>query len=250
MRVPGPPRVTILPDDRAVGAAVAGRIAAALAANRAIVLGLPTGRTPIPTYDALAALAHDGRADLSRAKTFNLDEFLGLPPDHRSSFRTFMQVQLFSRVNLAPANIHLLNGNAPDPEAECARYERAIAAAGGIDLQLLGLGTNGHIGFNEPAEALAPRTHRVRLRPETRRANAPLFNGDDASVPAEALSVGMATILQSREIVLLATGRTKAKCVAAALRGPITPHLPASFLQLHPNVDVMLDEAAAAELSR
>jgi glucosamine-6-phosphate deaminase len=250
MRAPGPPRVTILPDDRAVGAAVAERVAGALAANPAIVLGLPTGRTPIPTYDALAALAQQGRADFSRSSTFNLDEFLGLPPDHRSSFRTFMQVQLFSRVNLAAANVHLLNGNAPDPEAECARYERAIADAGGIDLQLLGLGTNGHIGFNEPGDALAPRTHRVRLAPETRRANAPLFNGDAAAVPAEALSVGMATILQSREIVLLATGRAKAKCVAAALRGPITPHLPASFLQLHPNVDVMLDEAAAAELER
>jgi glucosamine-6-phosphate deaminase len=250
MRVPGPPRVTILPDDRAVGNAVAECVAAALAANPQIVLGLPTGRTPIPTYDALALLAAQGRADFSRATTFNLDEFLGLPAEHRSSFRTFMHVQLFSRVNLAPDRIHLLNGNAPDPDEECARYERAIADAGGIDLQLLGLGTNGHIGFNEPAAALEPRTHRVRLAPETRRANAPLFNGDAAAVPAEALSVGMATILQARAIVLLATGRTKARCVAAALRGPITPSLPASFLQLHPNVDVMLDEAAAEDLPR
>jgi glucosamine-6-phosphate deaminase len=250
MHAPGPPRVTVFPDERAVGATLAERVSSALIANPRVVFGLPTGRTPIPTYDALASLHAQGRADFSHATTFNLDEFLGLPASHPSSFHTFMDVQLFRRVNVSRDRVHLLNGNAPDPEAECARYEKAIADAGGIDLQILGLGTNGHIGFNEPGAALAPRTHRVRLTPETRRANAPLFGGDADAVPAEALSVGMATILQARAIVLLATGKGKARCVAGALQGPITPALPASFLQLHPHVDVMLDEAAASELKR
>lgn len=250
MHAPGPPRITILADERIVGATLAERVSSALIANPRVVLGLPTGRTPIPTYDALASLHTQGRADFSQATTFNLDEFLGLPSNHPSSFHTFMDVQLFRRVNVSRDRVHLLNGNVSDPDVECARYEKAIADAGGIDLQILGLGTNGHIGFNEPGVVLEPRTHRVRLAPETRRANAPLFGGDDGAVPAEALSMGMATILQARSIVLLATGKGKAHCVAGALQGPITPSLPASFLQLHPHVDVMLDEAAASELKR
>jgi glucosamine-6-phosphate deaminase len=151
-------------------------------------------------------------------------------------------------VNLRPERIHFLNGGAPDPVEECARYERAIAAVGGIDLQILGLGTNGHVGFNEPASALHARTHRVTLKPETRRSNASLFGGDPSAVPTEALSMGMATILQARSVVLLATGRTKAPCVASLLQGLITPEVPASLLQLHPDVEVMLDEPAASAL--
>ncbi len=160
-----------------------------------------------------------------------------------------MTAHLFARANLQPERIHFLNGSAPDPSAECERYERAIAAAGGIDVQILGVGTNGHIGFNEPARALHARTHRVTLTAETRRANAALFGGDPSSVPAEALSMGMATILQARSIVLLATGISKATTVAGLLRGPITPELPASFLQLHHDVEVMLDEPAASGLA-
>jgi len=196
-------------------------------------------------YRALVALASRGDADFSHATTFNLDEFLGLTPTHASSFRAFMNRHFFDLVNLAPSRINFLAGTPADAEMECDRYERAIEEAGGIDLLLLGLGTNGHIGFNEPGGTLVARTHRVRLTQETRAANAALFNGDERAVPAEALSMGMATILQVRAIVLLATGSAKARCVAGALRGPITPALPASFLQLHPNVDVMLDEAAA-----
>jgi glucosamine-6-phosphate deaminase len=189
-----------------------------------------------------------GTVDLSRATTFNLDEFVGIPASHPGSFRSFMNAHLFGRVNLAPERIHFLNGAADDTAEECARYERAIAAAGGIDVQILGVGTNGHIGFNEPAPALQARTHRVTLRPETRRDNAALFGGDPAAVPAEALSMGIATILQARRIVLVASGPAKASIVERLWRGPVTTELPGSFLQVHPDVEIVLDEAAAAGL--
>lgn len=242
------PRVQIFPNDRAAARALARRIVGALAENPRLVLGLPTGRTPVGFYHELAVIAAAGHADFSQATTFNLDEFLGIPPSHPGSYRQYMKHHLFSRVNLRPEAIHVLDGSAPDPAAECARYERAIAEAGGIDIQILGIGTNGHIGFNEPASELQPRTHRVTLRPESRRSNAVLFDGDPHAVPTEALSMGMATILQARAIVLLATGRSKATCVARLVQGPITTTLPASFLQLHHNVDVMIDEAAAEAL--
>jgi glucosamine-6-phosphate deaminase len=238
------PHVSIYPDDRAVAQALARRVAGALHANPRLVLGLPTGRTPLLLYEELAALHARGEADFSQASTFNLDEFLGIPHTHPGSYRMFMERYLFGRVNIDSARIHFLNGAAPDPDAECERYEDAIAEAGGIDLQILGIGTNGHIGFNEPAPSLNACTHRVRLKPETRQSNALLFGGDASAVPAEALSMGMGTILRARSLVLLATGERKASCVARALHGPVTTELPASFLQLHGDVDVMLDERA------
>jgi glucosamine-6-phosphate deaminase len=212
------------------------------------VLGLPTGKTPVGFYHELAAIAAAGHVDFSQASTFNLDEFLGIPPTHPGSYRQYMEHHLFSRVNLKPENIHFLDGSAPDPGAECRRYERAIEEAGGIDIQILGIGTNGHIGFNEPASELQARSHRVILKPETRRSNAAFFAGDASAVPHEALSMGMATILQARAIVLLATGRTKAPCVERMVHGPITTALPASFLQVHHDVEIMVDEAAAEGL--
>src|SRR5207249_12008484 len=157
---------------------------------------------------------------------------------------------LFDHVDLTARRIHFLNGTVRDVAAECERYERAIRRAGGIDLQLLGLGTNGHIGFNEPARALAARTHVARLRGATRRANAALFGGRLADVPHEALSMGMATILYARRIVMLATGASKARCVARMIEGPVTPRVPASFLQLHRHAEVWLDRGAAAALGR
>ena len=211
------------------------------------MFGLPTGRTPIALYRELVSL-HAHGVDFSEVTTFNLDEFLGIPATHPGSYRSFMEEHLFSHVNIKPENRHFLNGSAPDPEAECLRYEREIADAGGIDLQVLGIGTNGHIGFNEPAPTLVARAHRVKLRPETRRSNASLFGGDPSNVPPEALSVGMATILHARAIVLLATGRAKAGCIERVVNGTITPELPASFLQLHDDVDIMLDAAAAEKL--
>jgi glucosamine-6-phosphate deaminase len=190
-----------------------------------------------------------GQADFSAATTFNIDEFLGIPSDHPGSYRTFMEQHLFSRVNLPAERINVLNGAAADPDAECRRYERAIADAGGIDLQLLGIGTNGHIGFNEPARELVGPTHHVTLTASTRRSNASLFDGDAGKVPAEALSMGMATILKARRIVLIATGKSKARCIDLVVNGPITTKLPASFLQLHRDVELMLDEAAAEKLA-
>src|SRR5262245_7483791 len=214
-----------------------------------MVLGLPTGRTPIRLYHELGTLHAHGQADFSRATTFNLDEFAGIPGEHPGSYRVFMQEHLFSRVNLPWEQIHFLNGAADDPAAECERYEAAIAAAAGIDLQILGIGTNGHIGFNEPARALHARTHRVTLRASTRRSNAGLFEGDPAKVPAHALSMGMATILHARRIVLIATGKSKARCVERMVHGPIDTRMPASFLQLHRDVELALDRPAAERLA-
>jgi glucosamine-6-phosphate deaminase len=241
-------RITVLPDERAVAKQEASRIAGALKAKPDLVLGLPTGRTPIRLYHELGTLYSRCGIDFSRATTFNLDEFFGIPPSHQGSYRTFMEQHLFSRVNIAPERINFLNGAAPDPEAECRRYEAAIAAAGGIDLQLVGIGTNGHIGFNEPARELAGRTHRVTLTMSTRRSNAALFAGEVSRVPTEALSMGMATILHARQVVLLATGKSKARCIERLVNGPLTPKLPASFLQLHRDVELVLDKAAAGHL--
>lgn len=249
MRGPGEIRVTVYPNDRAAARALAQRIASAVAAKPALVLGLPTGRTPIRLYQELVALASHGRADFSRIRTFNLDEFLGIEPTHPGSYRMFMEDHFFRAARLHAGQVNFLNGAAADPDAECARYEAEIVDAGGIDLQVLGIGTNGHIGFNEPAPQLQARTHRVRLKPETRRSNAALFGGNPEAVPAEALSMGMATILQARSLVLLATGRSKAGCVERVVNGPLTTDLPASFLQLHHDVEIMLDAPAAEKLA-
>lgn len=242
------PTVHVFPNDRAAARALARRILEALAAKPELVLGLPTGKTPVGFYHELASMAASTHADFSRARTFNLDEFFGIPPDHPGSYRQFMDLHLFSRVNLRPENIHFLDGSVSDSTAECLRYERAIEEAGGIDIQILGIGTNGHIGFNEPSNDLQARSHRARLRPETRRSNAALFGGNPKNVPVEALSMGMATILQAEAIVLLATGRTKAGCIDRLVNGPITTMLPASFLQVHHCVDIMVDEPAAEAL--
>jgi glucosamine-6-phosphate deaminase len=241
-------RVRVFQTADALARALALNIARRLTAEPSTVLGLPTGRTPIPLYRELVRLHRAGRADFRRAATFNLDEFLGLGPRDPRSYRAFMQAHLFDSVNLPARRIHFLNGATRDVERECRRYERAIDRAGGIDLQILGLGMNGHIGFNEPARALDARTHCSRLKPATRRANAPLFGNRLAAVPREALSMGMATILHARRIVLLATGATKARCVERMISGPVTPRLPASFLQLHRHVEAWLDAPAAKNL--
>ena len=241
-------RIRLFADAQSLARAAARDVARALAANPRLVLGLPTGRTPIPLYDELARLHGAGRADFSRATTFNLDEFLGLDGRDPRSYRAFMERHLFDRVDLAPHRIHFLNGAARDVAAECDRYERAIRRAGGIDLQILGLGTNGHIGFNEPARALAARTHCARLRPATRRGNAALFGNRLRAVPHHALSMGVATILQADRIVLIATGASKRACVERMIAGPVTTRVPASFLQLHRNAEIWLDRPAASQL--
>jgi glucosamine-6-phosphate deaminase len=241
-------RVRVFRTADALARALALDVALRLAEEPDAVLGLPTGRTPIPVYREIVRLHAAGGADFSRATTFNLDEFLGLPPNDRHSYRTFMQRHLFDHVNLSRRRIHFLNGATRNVDWECRRYERAIEGAGGIDLQILGLGTNGHIGFNEPARALSARTHATRLKPATRRANARLFDNRASAVPRLALSMGMATILHAKRIVLLATGAAKARCVERMIEGPVTPRLPGSFLQLHRCAEIWLDRAAAGDL--
>jgi glucosamine-6-phosphate deaminase len=243
-------KVRIFPSPRRAARALAREIARTVQRHPRLVLGLPTGRTPIPLYRELITLCRAGQLDLSRATTFNLDEFLGLPPGDRHSYLAFMRRHLFDHVNLSPQRAHVLNGAAADPAGECIRYERAIIRAGGIDLMVLGLGRNGHIGFNEPDRSLVLRTHRTRLRTSTRRANAFLFEHRSSAVPREALSMGIGTILQAKKIVLLVTGASKARAVARAVNGRVTTRVPASLLQLHRDVEVWLDEDAASFISR
>lgn len=228
--------------------ALARHLADAVRRQPDIVLGLATGRSPIATYAELRRMAAERLIDFSRVTTFNLDEFAGVAATHPGSFRRFMDQHLFDAVGIDRARIHFLNGAAADLDAECDRYEGAIAAAGGLDLQLLGIGGNGHIGFNEPGDHLVSRTHRVTLHEATLRDNAALFGGNPQQVPREALSMGMGTILRARELVLIATGERKARCIERTVRGPLTTRLPASFLQTHRHVEIFLDRVAASLL--
>ena len=229
--------------------AAARRIARAVRDNPALVLGLATGRTQEPVYAALRHLHAGGAIDFGAVSTFNLDEFTGIDTSHPGSFRRFMDEHLFGPVGIDPRRVHFLDGLAADPDAECARYEAAIEAAGGLDLQILGIGANGHIGFNEPGDELVSRTHRVTLHDVTRRENAGAFGGHPEQVPREALSMGMGTILKARALVLVAVGTRKARCIERTVRGPLTTRLPASFLQTHRAVDLYLDRDAASLLA-
>lgn len=235
-------------DDDALASALATLVLETIVAMPSLVLGLPTGRTPMALYRELRERSGGDRIDWSRVRTFNLDEFAGVSPDDPGSYRAFMQTELFDHVSIDPVNVGMLDGTAPDLKAECSRYDAAIAAAGGIDVQILGIGANGHIGFNEPADGLCARTHIAELQQGSREANAHLFGGAWRAVPEHALSMGMGTILGARQIILMATGREKAEAVAGMIEGLITPRLPASFLQVHPRVTVMLDAAAALGL--
>jgi glucosamine-6-phosphate deaminase len=228
--------------------AVARRVAEALRRTPDLVLGLPAGRTPVEAYAELRRLHASGEADFSRATAFLLDEFVGVDSSHPASFRRFLNEHVLSGFNLEPARTHALNGMAGDSVAECVRYEDMIAAAGGLGLILLGIGANGHVGFNEPGESLVACTHRVTLLEDTRRDNATLFGGDLARVPTEGLSMGMGTILHAHAVVMIAMGERKSDAVRAMVRGPLTTQLPASLLQLHRGVEVYLDRAAASSL--
>lgn len=213
-----------------------------------LVLGLATGRTMERVYDRLVRWQRDEGLDFSRVRTFNLDEYIGIAPTDPQSYRYYMNDHLFDRVNVDLGNTHIPHGMASDLRAEAERYESLIRAAGGIDLQLLGIGEAGHIGFNEPLSALMSRTRDKTLTPQTRQQNAGIFGGDPERVPARALTMGVGTILEARELVLLATGPAKAGIVARAVEGPITAMVSASAIQLHPACKVVVDEAAASEL--
>lgn len=239
--------VIIFSDADAVGRAGARMVANLLRRKPDAVLGFATGSTPIPLYRELVRLYQAGEIDFSRATSFNLDEYVGLPPDHPQSYWRFMREHLLDHINLPLERAHIPDGLAENIPEACARYEQMIREAGGIDLQILGIGRDGHIGFNEPSSSLASRTRIKTLTPQTRRDNARFFGSEDA-VPHHVLTMGVGTILDCRSILLLATGDSKAEAVAHAVEGPITAMCPASALQLHPSVRVLVDQAAATRL--
>jgi glucosamine-6-phosphate deaminase len=239
----------IIRSDAEQAAELASRlIVARLRAKPDLVLGLATGRTMERVYDRLVATQQSEGLDFSRCRTFNLDEYIGVPAEDEHSYRFYMNHHLFSRVNIDLANAHVPDGMAKDLRAEAARYEHLIREAGGIDVQLLGIGEAGHIGFNEPLSALMSRTRDKALTPLTRQQNAAMFGGDPDKVPKRALTMGVGTILDARELLLLATGGAKASILAKAVEGPITAMISASSIQLHPNCKVIIDEDAAREL--
>ncbi len=227
---------------------MADLIARELAANPRLVLGLATGRTMEGVYRELACRHTKEKLDFSRCKTFNLDEYVGLRPEDPQSYHFFMQERLFGRVNVNLRHTHLPDGMSRDLEAECVAYEKRIKDAGGIDLQILGIGRNGHLGFNEPHSDFDSRTHVQSLSLATRRQNAPLFPDPDA-MPRRAITMGVGTILEARQCLLLATGREKADIVARAFQGPVTNSITASVAQRHPRFTVILDAAAASKLN-
>lgn len=240
-------KIAIFCDAAAATRAAAARIDRALRAKPDLVLGLATGGTPVPMYRDLIRRHREEGLDLSRATTFNLDEYLGLAPDHPASYRRFMRENLFDAIDIPVGNTHVPDGLARDVEAHCRQYEAMIAAAGGIDLQVLGIGSDGHIGFNEPSSSLASRTRRMALTAQTRADNARFFERPE-DVPTECITMGIGTILESRMALMMAFGAGKAEAVAAMIEGPLTAMNPASALQLHPQPVILLDEAAAAGL--
>jgi len=209
------------------------------------VIGLATGSTPLGTYRQLIDWYRKGDLDFSACHTVNLDEYVGLEAGNPQSYAWFMQKNLFSQINIDPANTHLPDGTNLDAEAECRRYNELIRSLGGVDLQLLGIGQNGHIGFNEPGIAFEKETHCVQLTESTIQANSRFFKSPE-EVPTRAYTMGMKAIMQARKILLVASGSAKAEILEAALFGPITPQVPASILQLHPNVTVVADQEALA----
>lgn len=223
-------------------------IAERIKAKPNLVLGLATGSTPIGTYQELIRLHKEEGLDFSQVVTFNLDEYLGLPGDHEQSYRYFMDTNLFNHININKANTHVPDGTAEDPEAFCRQYEEAIKAAGGIDFQVLGIGANGHIAFNEPGSPRDSRTRVVDLDEQTIKDNSRFFASID-EVPRKAISMGMATILEAKEIVLLANKANKADAIAKAVEGPVTEQVPASLLQEHPKTTFLVEKEAASKLT-
>lgn len=212
------------------------------------VLGLATGSTPIGTYEQLAAWTAKGDLTFKEVTTVNLDEYKGLAPDHDQSYRYFMRHNLFDKVDINQERTYVPNGLATDPKAECIRYDALIRGLGGQDLQLLGLGRNGHIGFNEPGDAFVVPTHVVDLAQSTIEANARFFATPD-DVPRQALTMGMGAIMGARKILVIASGEDKAEAVYQMVKGPVTSRMPASILQLHPDVTLVADQAALSKLN-
>lgn len=240
-------RVYIEKDYDAMSLRAARIIAAEIGHNPGCVLGLATGSTPEGAYKYLVDWHKQGRLSFREVRSVNLDEYRGLTPDHDQSYRYFMQKNLFDHVDIRPENTRVPDGLAPDPEAHCAGYDEYIRSLGYADLQLLGVGRNGHIGFNEPGDRFVRETHVVDLEESTIDANARFFASRN-DVPKQAVSMGMGAIMGAKKVLLCASGPEKAGAVLGCVRGPISPRCPASILQLHPNVVIVVDEAAGAEL--
>ena len=242
-------RVIIEKDYESMSKKAAGFVAEVVRNKPDCVLGLATGSTPVGMYKELIRMHKEEGLDFSRVTTFNLDEYYGLAPEHDQSYHYFMYDNLFNQINVPASSINVPSGTAPDVDAFCAHYEEMIKQAGGIDIQVLGIGGDGHIAFNEPGTSLASRTHLVTLDAQTIEDNARFFEKKE-DVPLSAITMGVGTILEARTCLLLANGAKKAKVVAAAVEGPITSQITSSALQMHPNTIAILDEDAASELAR
>jgi glucosamine-6-phosphate deaminase len=243
--------ILISPDPATASALAAKRIARIIRNKPTAVLGLATGSTPLLLYKELIRMHREEGLDFSHIRTFNLDEYLGLAPSHPASYHAFMRTNFFSHINIDPSRTHIPSGLSVGAEVakECVAYENQIREAGGVDIQILGIGSDGHIGFNEPSSSLASRTRIKTLTQRTRRDNTPFFSSE-AEVPHHVVTMGIGTIMESREILLLAFGTNKADAVSQAVEGPITASNPASILQMHPVAKIYLDELSSARLTR
>ena len=240
--------VIVRPDTDSAVKLTARLIADAIKAKPKFNLGLATGATMEPVYADLAAMNGRGEVDFSQVTTFNLDEYIGLPPEDKNSYRYYMNFHLFDKINIDKRNTNLPDGMAADEVAEGARYEEAMKRAGGIDLQLLGIGSDGHIGFNEPLSSFASRTRAKPLTPATYRQNSVYFDPPE-TMPMRAFTMGVGTMLDAKRIVMLITGAKKAEIAAKAIEGPLTSMVTGSAIQLHPSAVVVLDEGAASKLT-
>ena len=246
-------RVIIVNDYQAISQWAANYVASKInAANptpeKPFILGCPTGSSPLGMYKALIELYKEGKVSFENVVTFNMDEYVGLPEDHPESYHSFMWNNFFSHINIKKENVHILNGNAEDLEAECAAYEAAIEAAGGVDLFMGGIGPDGHVAFNEPFSSLQSRTRIKTLTTDTIIANSRFFDNDVNKVPKTALTVGVGTVMAAKEVLILCNGHNKARALHAAVEGPVCQEWTISGLKMHPHCIIACDEAATAEL--
>ena len=239
-------KVTVLKTAEEIGVAVAKIFTDEVKANPDCILGLATGASPTPTYNNIIKTHKEEGISFKGVKTYNLDEYCDLPKADKNSYYTFMHEQLFNSLDILEENVHFLDGNATDTDAECRRYDNEINEAGGIDIQLLGIGNNAHIGFNEPADSFTDGSFKVKLTDSTIEANKIYF--DENPMPHYALTMGVNQIMSAKKIVLIATGPKKAEAVRNMIKGEVTPQVPASILQNHNDVEIFLDEAAASLL--
>lgn len=241
--------VVIVENAEKIGEVAAGIIARFVNQKPDAVLGVATGSSPITTYQHLGKLVDEGKLSLKNCKAFMLDEYVGLPADHPERYRTFIERYFVTPTDIKPQNVHGPDGLADDLFAACDEYERLISEAGGVDIQILGIGTDGHIAFNEPGSSLASRTRLKTLMPQTRQDNARFFDNDINQVPTHALTQGVGTIMSCRHALLVANGEAKAEAIKRIVEGPVTSMWTGSALQLHPHVTIVLDEGAASKLA-